>query len=133
MTVHLLGGASTPRSGQSDSGTWVTFDVLRGIGVDVKDLGSGQIGLCPDPEQCVVVPDDARHGEEVRLDRVAESLDLVVADDGHHAVVRRGHASATSHLALGDTLDLTLPDLDGDVRPVVAQHGRMAVFLWASW
>ena len=131
MMIHLPGGQTDalPES----PGTWVVLDALVTSGFEVKELGDDRIGLCPDPDRCVPVSASQRRGDAVDLEPLAPALGLVVASDGHHAVVRWAPGGDASHLRAGDQLSLELPDLDGDVRPVVAPHGRMAVFAWASW
>ncbi|MEX2549149.1 MAG: hypothetical protein WD638_02895 [Nitriliruptoraceae bacterium] len=137
MTLHLPDRRSVPRPSGDQTGTWIDLPFLDGLGVEVKDLGDGTIGLCPSPERCIPVPEHARDADTVNLGALAEALEVVVADDGHHAVVRPAPAAlqamGRAHLQVGDRLDLTLPDLDGHDRPVIPRHGRAAVFAWASW
>lgn len=137
MSIHLPNGSRLARPADGRPGTWVDVQSLEHIGVEVKDLGDGRIGLCPSPERCVQVPDQASHGRMVDLASVADELGFVIADDGHHAVVRHApdapHPTGPGHPTVGDELDLTLSDLDGHDRPVVPPHGRAAVFAWASW
>lgn len=135
MTIHLPGGRSVPRNMGGDGATWVDLDALESAGIEVKELGEGKIGLCPSAERCIPVPDDARRGVAIDLGALAEALGLVIADDGRHAVVRRGPDTeqVDSELEVGGQFDLRLPDLDGDEQPLAASHGRSAVFAWASW
>lgn len=137
MTLHLPDRRSVPRASGERAGTWIALELLEPLGVEVKELGHGAIGLCPSPERCIPVPEDARGAGTVNLAALAEALDVVVADDGHHAVVRPAPAALQAtggmHLEVGDRLELTLPDLDGHDRPVIPRHGRGAVFAWASW
>lgn len=137
LTLHLPDHHHIPRPSGQRSGTWIDLRHLEHLGFEVKDLGDGNIGLCPSPERCIPVPEEARHTGTVDLDALAEALDIVIADDGHHAVIRHAPASrqtaGRAHLQVGDQLDLTLPDLHGDDRPVIPRHGRAAVFAWASW
>lgn len=137
MTFHLPDGRSVPRPGADEAGTWIDVRFLEGLGVEVKDLGNGAIGLCPSPERCIPVPEDARRAGTVDLAALAEALGVVVADDGHHAVIRHGPASLQSaghaRLGVGDQLDLTLSDLNGHDHQIIPRHGRGALFAWASW
>lgn len=137
MTLHLPDGRSVPRPGADEAGTWIDVRFLEGLGVEVKDLGNGTIGLCPSPERCIPVSEDARRGGTVDLTALAQALGVVIADDGHHAVIRHGPAGLQSagraRLGVGDQLDLTLSDLNGHDRPIIPRHGRVALFAWASW
>ncbi|MEX2562968.1 MAG: hypothetical protein WD358_06900 [Nitriliruptoraceae bacterium] len=139
-----------PGAGTSDRRTWMPLDALAALDVTIKDLGDGAIGLCPDDDRCVVVPQHALASgrpadttEEpatdgpagaVDLTDLAGDLDLVVADDGHHAAVRRSVSGGSAvRLHAGDAFDLALPDLNGVEGSVVTGDGRVAVFAWASW
>lgn len=137
MTLHLPDHRSIPRARDAEAGTWIDVRSLEGLGFEVKDLGDGNIGLCPSPEHCIPVPEDSHRDGTVDLAALAEALDIVIADDRHHAVIRRAPASrqttGRAHLQVGDQLDLALPDLHGEHRPVIRRHGRAAVFAWASW
>jgi hypothetical protein len=137
MTVHLPTHRSVPRTDGPAGGTWIDVGSLDDLGMDIKDLGDGRIGLCPTPERCIPVPEDARRGDTVDLSSLAEALDLVVADDGHHAVIRHAPTGSGTrdarHVEVGDHVEVTLPDLDGHDRPMIPPHGRAAVFAWASW
>lgn len=137
LTLHLPNRHDISRSCGQRSGTWIDLRHLEDLEFEVKDLGDGNIGLCPSPERCIPVPEKARHAGTVDLAALAEALDIVIADDGHHAVIRHAPASrqttGRAHLQVGDQLDMTLPDLHGNHRPVTPRHGRAAVFAWASW
>lgn len=138
MTLHFPDGRSFPRPRNDPPRTWVDVRSLTDLGIEVTDLGGGDVGLCPSPERCIPVPESARHADMVDLAAVSEALDVVVADDGRHAVVRHapaaGQAMGGTHLEVGDQLDLSLPALEGPERPVAPGHGgRGAVFAWASW
>ena len=159
MSIHLADGTVfqrphgldvEPNTATSAHRTWMPLDALAALDVTVKHLGDDAIGLCPDDDRCVVVPPHARmsaapvdtRGEPttdetahaVDLTDLAGDLDLVIADDGHHAAVRRSASSGSAvRLHTGDTFDLTLPDLDGIEGSVVSGDGRVAVFAWASW
>jgi len=159
MTIHLADGTVVerpqvadvaPSAATSARRTWVPLEALAALDVTIKDLGDGAIGLCPDDERCVVVPQHAlasgksagTSGESpadepvsaVDLTDLAGDLDLVVADDGHHAAVRRSASGGSAvRLHTGDTFDLMLPDVDGIEGSVVTGDGRVAVFAWASW
>lgn len=132
--IHLPSGARHARPDDTPAGTWVGMATLEALGVTVRDLGGGRVGLCPETGGCVPVHEAARRGGVVDLGALAEALGLVVVDDGTHAVVRRADGGAAgSALEVGDELDLTLPDLEGRPRDVVPRPGRGAVFAWASW
>lgn len=136
-TIQLPDGWRIERSGNEPGELWVPLEEMGHLGIDVKGLGEGRIGLCPTSEVCIAVPDGATRGGAVDLAALEGPLGLLIADDGCRGAIRsspQGPQGAKAALiSPGDAPDLELPDLDGRWRSIGDLPGRLAVFSWASW
>lgn len=139
MTIELPDGQRIERpslpASRADR-TWFPVAQASSLGATVTKLGDTAIGLCPTEDRCVPVPGQWHDVDAglVDLTELADELDLVIVDDGQHAVIRRASAPGqASQLHPGDRFDLELPDLSGSVGRVASKRGQMAVFAWASW
>lgn len=108
------------------------------LDLHVTDLGEGRIGLCPEPDRCVPVPDEAidrAAAPSIDIAILAPALGLAIARDadGRRAAVVPGAVADPSRPP--DTAgDLLLPDVWTDAPLSLAERGRRScVFAWASW
>jgi hypothetical protein len=114
----------------------VPLEGLAGaLGWELKPLDDDRFGLCPEPDRCVPIPENAVAGGELLLDHdeAVAALGLISVNDRDHTVVELTDTPA-SGLGTGDLVDLRLPDASsGDLRPLVEPGRRTAIYAWASW
>lgn len=109
--------------------------LARALGWELKALDDDRFGLCPEPDWCVPIPEEAVADGELRLDHdgALTALGLISVRDRHHTVVELS-AAAGSGLGAGDLVELRLPDVSsGAPRPLVEGGRPTAIYAWASW